>query len=236
MFSIKALFVNINIVSHLLPLFLFFIFFARNKRKDIRVIFFYCIYTFINELFVTNLLNIEINASVRFTLLSLFTVVEYSLFTYAIFLNIKKSLYKRIIIAISPIFFMFAIFQFFNPEVKNNIDSISITIEYILLIIYSLFYFFEELNEPNTTFIYSSHSFWIVVGILIYSTGTFFFFMQSNNLSDEEWYRWSVINDIFTIIKNLFFSIAIVIRKNISSENSFKSPYDEFFEKPITPL
>ena len=125
---------------------------------------------------------------------------------------------------------------FFNPAVKDNIDSISITVEYILLIVYSLFWFFEQLNEPNTTFIYSTHTFWIVVGILIYSTGTFFFFAQSNNFTNDEWERWLPINHIFTIVKNLAFTVAIAIDKKPSSNQDFDNPYDELFEKPITPL
>jgi len=99
-----------------------------------------------------------------------------------------------------------------------------------------LFYFFEELNEPKSTFIYSSHKFWIILGILIYFTGTFFFFMQSNDLSDEQWSKWGIINYVFTLIKNLLFSIAIIIKKNTQPDILFKNPYDELFEKRITPL
>ena len=230
MFTIKAFFLNISVASHLLPLLLFFIFYSRNKTNDVRVIFFYCVYSFINDLLIT-----QLDREFRFTFLSIFTIVEYSLFSLAIYLNLKKTLFKKIILWASPPFVVFTIFQFFSSGGQSDIDSISITVEYILLIIYCLFFFFEELNEPNTTFIYSSHRFWIVVGILIYSTGTFFLFMQSNNLNDEEWNRWLIINYIFTIIKNVFFGIAILIKPS-PPDNSFKPPYDELFDKPITPL
>jgi hypothetical protein len=213
-----------------LPLLLFFIFYNRNKKNDVRVIFLYCVYSFVNDLLIT-----QWNKDFAFTYLSIFTIVEYSLFSLAIYINLKKPLYKKIILWASPPFIAFSIFQFFSSGSKNDIDSISITVEYILIIIYCLFFLFEELNEPNTTFIYSSHRFWIIVGILIYSTGTFFLFMQSSNLSDKEWDRWLIINYIFTIIKNLFFSIAIII-KSSPPDNHFKPPYDELFEKPVTPL
>lgn len=113
-------------------------------------------------------------------------------------------------------------------------DSSSITIEYILIIIYSLFYFFEEINEPNATFIYSSYSFWLITGILIYSTGTFFLFMQSNNLTNEEWKKWSIINNIFTMIKNGFFCIAVSMKKNHISTS--KIHLDELYENPFKPM
>ena len=195
------------------------------------MIFFYCLYAFVNDLLI-----IKLQKDLTFTLLSLFTVVEYILFSFAIYLNLKKTLFKKLILWISPIFIAFTVFQFFNSGVKNDIDNISITIEYILLITYCLFYFFEELNQPNTSFIYSSHPFWIIIGVLIYSTGTFFLFMQSSNLSDPEWDRWLIINYIFNILKNFLFCIAIVMQKDLSSNHKMQNSYDEFFEKPITPL
>ena len=230
MFIIRASFLNISVASHLLPLLLFFIFFNRNKNKDVRVIFFYCLYCFVNDLLLT-----QLDAGYRFTFLSLFTIVEYCLFSLAIYLNLKNNVFKKIILWASPPFVAFSIFQFFSSGMQSDIDSISITVEYILLIVYCLFFFFEELNEPNTTFIYSSHRFWIVVGILIYSTGTFFLFMQSSNLNDEQWDRWLIINYIFTIIKNILFGIAIIIKPS-PPNNSFRPRYDELFDKPITPL
>ena len=77
----------------------------------------------------------------------------------------------------------------------------------------------------------------MILGILIYSTGTFFFFMQSSELTDEQWDQWSPINYVFTLVKNILFGVAIIIRKdNVPPSNPFKPPYDELFDKPITPL
>jgi hypothetical protein len=59
--------------------------------------------------------------------------------------------------------------------------------------------------------------------------------MQSSNFTDEQWNKWKVINYVFTIIKNLFFTLAIIMKKD-SSTDSMNNPYDEIFEKPVTPL
>ena len=237
MFSIKAFLLNISVGSHLIPLLLFLFFIKRNREKDIRVIFWYCVYSFINDLLVTDAFNINIGNDSTFLFLSIFTIVEYVLFSIAIYLNLKKGLFKRIILWFSPFFIIFCLFLFFNRGGKNDIDSISITVEYILIIAYCLFFFFEELNEPNTTFIYASYKFWIIVGILIYSTGTFFFFMNSSDLTDEQWDKWSAINYVGTIIKNAFFSVAMVLKKAKPPESNppFDNKFDGF-EKPITPL
>lgn len=235
MFNIKAFFSNISIVSHLIPLLLFFVFYARNKKKDVRVIFCYCLYTFINELFVTDQVGFEVKDDVTYTLLSAFTIVEYVLFSYTIYLNLKTPIFRRLIMWLSLPFLIVTIILFLNKGTKTSIDSIAITIEYILLITYSLFWFFEELNQASTRFIYSTYQFWIVMAILLYPAGTFFFFMQSDTFSDDEWDRWLMINYIFTIIKNGCFAVAMAIQKKISDDN-FHNPYDELFEKPLTPL
>ena len=205
---------------------------------EIRVIIFYCLYSLINDYLITSFSasEEEANNSV-FILLSLFTVVEYVLFSVAIFLMLKNKVFKRIILFASPVFFVFVGYQFYLNFHNSPIDSISITVEYLFLIAFCLFYFFEEINVPNATFIYSSYKFWLIVGILIYSTGTFFLFMNSNDLSDDEWDRWAVINYVFTILKNAFFGVAIAINKPDSGESN--GPYQHFddrFEKPITPL
>ncbi|WP_130543271.1 hypothetical protein [Pseudobacter ginsenosidimutans] len=110
--------------------------------------------------------------------------------------------------------------------------------EYLLLIIFCLFYFFKEINQPESVFIYSSYTFWVIVGILIYSTGTFFFFTYSRNLSDEEWAKWSVINYIFTIIKNILFGIAVIMpKKNDTLQSQEKHYRDQLFDPPpLNPL
>lgn len=90
-----------------------------------------------------------------------------------------------------------------------------------------MLFFFEQISEPEVTFIYSSHKFWLLLAILIYSTGTFFLFMYSSSMSDEQWDDWSLINRIFTILKNSFFCIAIIMKKEVSDNNYLKKPFNE---------
>ena len=188
LFRIQALLQNITLFSHLLPLLLFFLFLRRNKKIETRVVFFYCLYSFTNDLAIMFFsARGEPSFSFVFVLLSVFTLVEYLLFSLVLWQILKKPRFRKIIFFSFPIFLAVCAYQFYLDLHRSSIDSISITVEYIFLIAFCLLYFFEELNEPNTTFIYSSYKFWVVLGILIYSTGTFFFFMQSSELSDEQW-------------------------------------------------
>ena len=96
-----------------------------------------------------------------------------------------------------------------------------------------MLYFYEEMSTPKTTFIYLSYQFWNIVGILMYSTGTFFLFMYSNSLQTEDWENWSIINYIFTLFKNMLFSIAILMlvkhRQETTTERHFAEERINYF-------
>jgi hypothetical protein len=203
---------------------------TRNKARDIRVILFYTIYTFANDNLL-RLLKGSGNDDAIFIFLSLFTIVEYLLFSYALYLNIRKPLFKKIIIYATPLFLAFSCYQFLNSS--SNIDALTITLENLLLIIFCLFYFFDELGEPQATFIYSSYKFWMLVAILVYSTGTFFFFMQSDSLSNEQWAKWSIINYLCTTLKNILFSVAVLMRKDEPKDHDPWNTQESLFEKPF---
>lgn len=168
-----------------------------------------------------------------FILLSIFTVIEYLSFAYIIYHLIKNSLLRKIIIFISPVFVLYSIVQYFTSS-TTNIDSITITVENIVILSFCLFFFYEQLDVPEVTFIYLSYKFWVVLAILIYSTGTFFFFMFSSSMSNDQWETWSLINYVFSILKNAFFSIAIIMKKDNSDNNYLKKPFNEdIFGNPM---
>ncbi len=168
-----------------------------------------------------------------FLLLSIFTVIEYLSFAFIIYHLIKSSLLRTIIIFVSPIFVLYSIIQYFTSS-TTNIDSLTITVENIIILSFCLFFFYEQLDVPEVTFIYLSYKFWLVLAILIYSTGTFFFFMFSSSMSNDQWETWSLINYVFSILKNAFFSIAIIMKKDNSDNNYLKKPFNEdIFGNPM---
>ena len=228
-----AFFQNIGTLTSLLPLFLFLIFFKRNNRIEIRVILFYCCYSVINDfILLTNENNPEYGGLIFF-LLSLFTIIEYLCFSAVIFLLMNSSVFKRIIIYITPLFIIYSIYQYLIAS-SYIIDSLTITIENIIILSFCILFFFEQISKPEVTFIYFSYKFWLVLAILIYSTGTFFLFMYSSTMSNEQWEDWSLINSVFSILKNAFFSIAIIMKKDNSDNNYLKKPFNEdIFGNPM---
>lgn len=223
----------ISIFTHLIPLILLLFFHRKNKGLGLRVLFVYCLYTFINDVLLIVFKKSDTN--ITFFLLSLFTVIEFLLFAVLFYLRLKNEIFKKIILFAIPLFLGFTIIQFLNSSEKT-IDSLSITIEYIIIIIFCLFYFFEEIVDPQVTFIYSTQAFWVIAGILIYSTGTFFLFMFSENLSDDEWDKWSIINYVFTILKNTSFSIAVIMKESSLNLPSIENENEPLQQTPLTPL
>jgi hypothetical protein len=87
---------------------------------------------------------------------------------------------------------------------------------------------------PETLMIYQSYTFWIATGCIIYLAGTLFLFLYTSDIKDKQTNSLWVIDIVFEIIKNIFFSIAFIIGKN-SKQNIAPAGYDDtnMFEKPF---
>lgn len=83
----------------------------------------------------------------------------------------------------------------------------------ILVILFSLIYFYHQLNKPESFFVYSLPSFWIVIAILLYKAGTFFLFLYSNSLNQTDLANFYLFDSIFYIIQNILFAVAFLIHE-----------------------
>jgi len=162
---------------------------------------------------------------IEFYLFSGFTLIEYSFFSYFIYANLHSKGIKRFIIGGSALFYGFAIFVLFETT-TYTFDSLPATIESILIILYCIFFFFEELNVLENSFIYSSKKFWIIVGILIYLAATLFLFISTTYLTAQQKKSyWSIIY-MSNILKNVLFSIAFLLPATKTNRTSMQKPYN----------
>ncbi|MGZ4036474.1 MAG: hypothetical protein ACXVPQ_01525 [Bacteroidia bacterium] len=102
------------------------------------------------------------------------------------------------------------------------IDSVPIGIETILILIFSFYYFYEQMQDTTNLFIYTRYPFWIVLGMVLYLSGSFFIYIYSSQLSQEEIRKYWIFTNIFSILKNIFFAIAIVVNASHSIQKSSK--------------
>jgi voltage-gated potassium channel Kch len=132
---------------------------------------------------------------------------------------ISNSFFKKIIIGTSILFSLFIII--YNLETKvAGIDSIPIGIEAILILIFSFYYFYEQMKDVSTLFIYGRFHFWIVLGMMIYLAGSFFIYIYASQLETHEVAKYWIFTNIFSIIKSILFTIAIFINGSQSTKKN----------------
>ena len=141
-----------------------------------------------------------------------YTLLEYSFFSYVFWVNTHSKTFKKLIIVVS---LLFSLYQFFYiTSVKfERLDSISIGIETILVFIYIFYFFYEFSKNTKDVFIYNHYGFWLAVGIMIYLGGSFFFYILINYLDDHEVDKFGRMTYVAEIIKNLLFAFSIYIYK-----------------------
>lgn len=190
------------------------------------VLFFYTFCSFFNDQLIIYFSDHGKDVAV-FYALSIFTVVEFLLFSFFLYLIIKKKIFKVLILASLPVFLSISIFSFYIANPLNGFDSIATTVEIIFVLAFCVFFLFQELNNPNTLFIYQNSNFWFVFGILMYLAGNFFLFLQASGVSAEDRDAFWSINFICNIIKNLLFALAFYLPKNNQKQSAF-GHHEEF--------
>jgi hypothetical protein len=115
-----------------------------------------------------------------------------------------------LIIILSILFTFFIITYNLLTHVKA-IDSIPIGVECILILIFSFFYLYEQMKDTDSLFIYSTTPFWIILAMMLYLAGSFFIYIYASQLPHKDVAKYWVLTNIFSILKNIFFSIAILV-------------------------
>lgn len=213
----------ISPLSTLLPIFVFLLFFREKKELPIWVILLYCIYSCIND----SIILYRSDHNLKFSIfLYIFTIIEYLLFSFILHSLIKTKSVKKGIVVCSILFTAFCLYNIFGQPI-DKFDSVQASLESILVIAYCIIYFYEQLNQPQISFIYLSYTFWIVTGILIYLSGTFFLYAFATDIPSEARINYWIINLICTMLKNVLFAAAILIQT--------KPPKTPKIQKPSEP-
>lgn len=111
---------------------------------------------------------------------------------------------------LSLCFTTFTIFYYFSPKFYG-VDSFSIGVETILILVFSFYFLYERINDPNTLFIYNDYRFWIVLAFMIYLSGSFFIYLFANQIPRKDLPQYWMFTDIFYTLKNILFSIGILV-------------------------
>jgi hypothetical protein len=186
-----------------------------NKKKENWVLSFYIFYSLLSAIF----LNIAIQSVSHKEFLSyrIYTIVEGLSFMWIFHLILKNVVAKKTLIVLAIIFLGVSIFDLSQSRAES-FDSLPAVIECLILIAYSILYFYEELKDTTSLFLYTTSTFWIVVGIFLFFSGSFFIFIYAQNNSHLPGFSttFQVIMGISALIENILFLIAFIIAKNES--------------------
>ena len=213
--TIENLFLLLIACSELLFIVLFFVFFKRTKaEKGLWAILVYCLF----DLAVQYTIDHVASKTVHF-LYAFFTLAEFSFFSYFLWVNIKNKVVRKIIPFSIIAFILFLIIYYTTTDFRS-LDSVPVGVETILILIFSFYYLYEQMNDTSNLFVYSKYQFWIIAGFMLYLSGSFFIYIFANQVDRQVLDQFWALTYIFLILKNILFSIAILIhvkRKEIPS-------------------
>lgn len=161
-----------------------------------------------------------------FYVLSALTIIEYSLFSYFIYLSYKEKKFKIILVVASVLFYAIALINILYKR-SASFDSLPSSLEASLGILYSIFFLYEQIKDPSIFYVYNSKKFWIIIAFLLYFSSILFLFIYGSTFTREQYNNYWRINNIFDTIKNLLFAIAFAMKKNKQPEQSLENFYPE---------
>jgi len=218
---------TLSIHSGFLPIIIFLLFLNRNKENKLWVIFLYVALSLVTDYSYDIINHITGDEKkTNFYVSSCFTIIEFTLCTLFIFYNINARSLKNIVLICSGLFFPVSVFNLFQKGIAD-FDSLTASVECILIIFFSILFLYDQIREPELVFIYTSKKFWIIVAVLLYLSSTLFLFMYAAEFTKREKnYYWS-INFTFNILKNLLFAVAFLLKKDSLLKRSFmKNEYN----------
>lgn len=215
--------------SGILPIVFFLVFYKRNNERKLWVIFVYVLLSFITDFLLG---SVPKNSPEKFYIFSLFTAIEYGLFSAFLYMNLKSKKLRTFVVAAAPLFYGLVIYFFFHHNQTNDFDAIPASLESMLVIIFCVCFFFEQIMDMEVSFIYSSKTFWIVVALLVYMSAVFFLFISSEFFTTEERKAYWFINFISNIIKHILLASAFIMPNQKPKPTDQDLSYDELFQKP----
>lgn len=185
---------------------LIFLLFSRKLKKESTALILYSL-----VIFSFNFFYDYIYGTLGTVYYLIYTFIEYICFAYILWINILNKKFRVFIFISAIAFFIFQVI-YFLIDGKRLLDSIPIGVESILVLIYIFYFFFGKLkSNTESVSLYQQPPFWFATGILIYLSGTFFFYILVNHMPKAQILQYWFITYIFDILKNVFFAAGIMV-------------------------
>jgi hypothetical protein len=157
------------------------------------------------------------NNELFFIVLRLFNILEYSIIALFIHYVLKAPLFKKIVLYSIPLFILYGIVDYFAND-RFQFNNHTNIVSALLLIVFIVYFFYEKMNTVVLYPLYQSIYFWICVGLFLYFTGSFFFFIFST--SDVDKILMKSIYALVVITKNILLCISLFSSENAEKDES----------------
>jgi len=209
--SIAVLLNNITVISDFLPV-IAALYNYRRLDSTLRLMALFCLLSVIPDLvgLVISYLNLRYyNNLVLFHFFDMMAAVFFTLIYRRAF---YKELFKKITFILGGASLLIMIFNAIFIEGLWKYPSVSNTVLCVLLIIFSLIYFYELLSRQEFTYIEKQGMFWINSGVLFYFSINIFLFMLYNKISDADKPNYYMMQSVTNIIANLLYSVGLLCK------------------------
>ncbi len=119
---------------------------------------------------------------------------------------------KKTIVALSVTALLIIIFNLIFNENIWDYPSVSNTVLSVMIIVYSLLYFYQLLNRQEFIHIEKQALFWINAGMLFYFALNVFLFMLFKQIIDAHQEAVYIVHNIINIIANILFTIGLLCK------------------------
>jgi hypothetical protein len=205
---------DIAFLSEVLPVVLYLVRFKQNRGEGLGVIFFYCCLSWLTESFFLKLLHLHIPYNVHD---AAFTIVEFTIISYFTYTSLRGKKAKYFPIIGSLIFYPVDIISLTKEQ--GSFDSVPASLEAVIIILYCILLLYEQINNPEVLFVYTTKKFWVTIAFFLYFSSTLFLFIYARNFTITEYAKYWNINNFFEILKNILFSVSFILNK--SSKNLY---------------
>jgi hypothetical protein len=143
----------------------------------------------------------------------LFTIISIVFFAAIYYHAFFKPVFKTAIIILSAFAMLIVIFNIIFIEGIWEYPSLSITVLSVLLICFSLAYFYQIFNRQEFVHIEKQGLFWINAGVLLYfSINIFLFMLLRKIIASHQQEGYFMIHIITNIIANILYTVGLLCK------------------------
>jgi hypothetical protein len=198
------------------------IFLKRINTKNKKVFFLYTTIVAILIGFVIITRYVNDSPEQYYLVTRIYNILEYFLLAYFFSLHITNKFVRKFLLISTFPFFIFCIYDFVSAK-EPTLAFYPLTFEYLVLLLFIVYFFFEVMQETVVEPIYQKAIFWISVAFIINFSGNFFLFLYSKNSYNDEAFKrqFTIIYCSVTILKNILLCIAVSIKEKNNELRSF---------------